>query len=70
MTLGNFNQPVTVQAPASTKPITQLMQDIQSNPQLLGPLGTILGGLTGGMGGLGTDETGAGETTSTETSTS
>lgn len=46
----DFNQAVSVQAPASSQPITELEKAIQSNPQLLGPLGTILGGLMSGAG--------------------
>ena len=67
ISLQNFNQPVTVQAPASSAPITDLQKAIESNPQLLGPLGSLLGGLMGGTGtgGLGTDESTTSDTVTT-----
>jgi hypothetical protein len=54
VTLKDFNQPLSVQAPASSLPITDLEKAIQDNPELLGPLGGLLGGM---MGGLGTTDT-------------
>ena len=40
------NQPVSVEAPASPKSYDQMQADIQANPALLGPFGTLLGGLS------------------------
>ena len=65
--LKNFNQPVSVQAPASSLPITDLEKAIQANPAMLGPLS----GLMGLVAGMGTGSAGSQlDTTTTITATS
>jgi hypothetical protein len=51
LSLKEINQPVTVEAPASPKSWDEFMTDIQADPSLLGPLGSLLAGGLGSMTG-------------------
>jgi hypothetical protein len=56
VSLQNINKPVTVQAPASALPYTELEKAMQENPEMFGPfMGIMGGGMTGGSGGAGFD---------------
>ena len=66
VSLKNFNQAVSVQAPASSLPITDLEKAIQANPAMLGPLS----GLLGLVAGMGTGSAGLQEDTTSVTATS
>jgi hypothetical protein len=54
VTLGGVNEPQTVEAPSTAKPISELYQQIGFDPSTLGALGGLApstGGSTGGTGG-------------------